>query len=125
MKGTILLRRIFAVLTMAGVLVAVAAVPAMASWANCGSTERVCTYADTFGNGADYYYTGPVNTCINIGPLWNDRISSYRNRFTHYWARMYQNAGCSGYNWELPPGGTYDQMPPFANDSASSLKMVP
>lgn len=106
-------------------MVAVAAVPAFASYANCGSTERVCTYADTFGNGADYYYTGPVQQCINIGPVWNDRISSIKNRFTHYWSRFYQNANCGGYNWEVHAGDTFDQMPPFGNDSASSLQMIP
>ena len=68
--------------------------PALAAYENCTGT-KICTYWDTNGGGAMYYYTGPAHTCIGIGGSWNDQISSVKNRLSTM-VTFYSESGCHG-----------------------------
>lgn len=107
------------------VLVAAFATPAFA-WGGC-AINRVCTYWDSEGNGAMYYYTGPTNnTCIEIGEPWDNDISSAWNTFNTgtYRARFYPYHGCSGVAIVVDPNSR-KTFPSWWNDTASSMKIGP
>ncbi len=117
------------VLVTMGALV-VTSEPALAL-PNC-SSGRVCTYWDSNGGGSMYYYTGPYDTCLDIGYPWNDNISSAQNTISNRRVRFYSEAGCTGYTLTLNYGGTAEDhvdymtgYPYFFNDTASSLKIIP
>lgn len=115
-------------LTTIGVLV-VAEAPALA-YPNC-SSGRVCTYWDENGGGSMYYYTGPLNTCINIGEPWDNDISSAQNTMSGWRVRFWTGANCTGtalildYPGLLGDHANFGGWPNFMNDSASSLKFIP
>lgn len=98
--------------------------PAFASWGGC-SIDRACTYWDSNGNGAVYYYTGPTNnTCIDIGEPWDNDISSVWNTFNNKWIRLYPWDGCSGVAMVIDPNTQKSNMS-WWNDTASSMKIGP
>ena len=110
-------------------LTVVAASPAYAAWGGCNALpNRVCTYWDGGGNGAVYYYTGPVNTCIDIGEPWDEDISSVWNRFNHYRVQFWFTSDtCStGLYAVVGPDTKKDYTNNmYLNDSFNSLKIVP
>lgn len=112
---------ILAAILAAGALVVITEAPAAANYANC-QAGQFCTFWDATGGGAEYYYTGPINQCIEIGAPWDDQISSVYNR-TGYNVRVYQEHHCNSFSILLPiwyPGdsGTYTL---WKNDSGSSI----
>lgn len=90
-----------AILLGAGLAVAVEA-PAYADFENCGAA-RLCTYTAAHGTGTLYYYTGPQNTCINIGGGLNDTMSSVKNTFSVH-VTLYRDYGCANTFWKAGLG---------------------
>lgn len=112
-------RRIAAVIAAAVTLVALAATPAHAAWGGCPNLNMLCTYWDSNGNGSVYYYTGPRNTCIEVGEPWDNDISSIWNRFdTRIY--LYPYHGCSGIA-NVTDRWTQKTLPSWWNDVTSSI----
>lgn len=119
-------------LTAAAVLVAAFGVstPAFASWGGCPDT-KLCTYWDSNGNGAVYYYTYPGDQrCINIGAPWDNNISSVWNRtglspYDGHAVTMYRDHNCANgffsYTWSAGDGDTVCSLYCFP-DAYSSLR---
>lgn len=85
--------------TAMAVLIAsfVVATPAYAAWDGCPD-NKFCTYWDSNGNGAVYYYS-VAPSCITIGAPWSSNISSVWNRTPlpkrGYNVRIYKDSTCS------------------------------
>jgi hypothetical protein len=122
------IRSLFAVLALViGLTVAVQS-PAFAAWSGCSALpNRVCTYWDEAGTGAVYFYTGPINTCIDIGEPWDEDISSVWNRFNHAKVYFYVfSDSCSGFRVVVDHDVKKNYGPdPYLNDSFNSLIIVP
>jgi Peptidase inhibitor family I36. len=123
------IRKAIVVLVAALGITFVAATPAHAGdWLGCSaSPERVCAYWDADGSGSVYYWTGPFNTCIDIGEPWDEDISSVWNRFSGWRVQFYTvSESCTGFYVVVDPGKRKDYGPYWAwNDSFDSMKIVP
>lgn len=99
--------------------------PAQAASTPCAAA-RVCTYWDVQAGDPMYYYTGPINSCIEIGEPWDNDISSAKNTFSTAKVTFYHEHGCQGGSCTIGPGGGKNFLLPFCvNDSSSSLKIRP
>lgn len=101
--------------------------PAYAAYENCQQLERLCTYTGFTGGGTLYYYTGPQDTCINIGGGLNDTMSSVKNNFSVF-VTLYRDANCVNTFWKVGLGKLpcschkYDNLANIAmNDVLSSI----
>lgn len=92
-----LLQALLALCVAVGV-VAVTVEPAQAG-IPCG-TLQVCTYEHKGWGGQMYYYTGPFNSCIQIGGWWRDNLSSVINN-KDIPVRLYRNSTCSYNLWNM------------------------
>ncbi len=70
-----------------------ALVPTASAGAYTCPASALCVYQDTHGNGPMTYFGGWRNTCLNVIPSWNDRISSIDNNMSIKVA-FYDNANC-------------------------------
>lgn len=96
-----------------------ALIPATSAQASITCTSgKACTYMDINYGGSMYYYTSPTNYCIEIGPTWDNKISSIINT-TAYPVKFYQFHGCVY-------GGTETSLPLTidSNHSVANLTNV-
>jgi hypothetical protein len=116
-----------AVSTLGGVVIATEA-PAAAAFADCG-TQRLCAWEHSNGGGARYEWGGSWHdTCWNVIPSQNDKISSVYNRLPVD-ITFYRDSGCGeqpgGSQFTVDSGETASQgSPPFVwylNDTISSI----
>lgn len=79
--------------------------PALASYADCGS-QTLCAWDGAVGGGTRYSWGGNWrNTCWNLAPSQNDKISSIYNRLSVN-TRFYFYYDCkdSGSDFTVKPG---------------------
>lgn len=98
---------------------------ANAAYSNCGS-GNFCVWEGFGGGGARYSYGGNWHdTCINLIPSWNDRVSSAYNHLSNgVRVQLFNGDNCDDYGsvW-IYPGHTLNLLgDPFQNDEVTSIK---